>query len=466
MMIEKLGQKLLENKVVNEAQLKGALENQRLHGGRLGDNMVALGYLTEEELDSFFKKHPSPPADVKDTGLDMDFIINLLLKHGTHKNTFTLGEMSESMKLPVNILNKAIGELRKTQLVEVKGASQFAQESYTFQITEKGKKRGSELLDLCQYAGAAPIQLKEYNQMVECQTIKHISVEEADVRKAFSNIVINDITLRRIGPAVSSGKAIFLYGPPGNGKTTIAEIMGTLLPESIYIPHSIIIEGQIISVFDPISHIPVEQKEGVDTRWIRIKRPVIMTGGELTLKMLDLDFNPIAKYYEAPLQIKANNGLLIIDDFGRQQIPPQDLLNRWVVPLERRTDFFNLHTGVKFDVPFDMLVIFSTNMEPKKLVDEAFLRRIRYKIKIDYPTEEEFKSIFQRVCEANKIAFVEDSFNYLLTHYYKRLDFKPSSCHPRDLLDHIIDNAHHYNHQPTMTREEIDIAWENYFVEM
>lgn len=466
-MEEKLGQKLLENKVVSEAQLKEALENQRLNGGRLGDNMVSLGYLSEKELDSFFKKHPTPPVTVKDTGLELNFIADLLLKHGAYKGVFTLNEMSEQIKLPINILNEAITVLRKAHLVEVKGASQFAQESYSFQITEQGKKKGLELLDICRYAGAAPVTLKEYNAMVECQTIKHISVEETDVRDAFSNIVINDITLRRIGPAVSSGKAIFLYGPAGNGKTTIAEIMGTLLPETIYVPHSIIVEGQIISVFDPISHIPVEQKSGgVDTRWIRIKRPVIMTGGELTLKMLDLEFNSISKFYEAPLQIKANNGLLIIDDFGRQQIPPQDLLNRWVVPLERRTDFFNLHTGVKFDVPFDMLVIFSTNMEPKKLVDEAFLRRIRYKIKIDYPTEAEFEDIFKRVCKANKIEFVKDGFDYLVNHYYKRLGVKPSSCHPRDLMDHIIDNAHHYNHEPRLTHEELDIAWENYFVEM
>lgn len=465
--MEKLGQKLLEKHVISEAQLKEALEKQRLNGGRLGDNIVALGYLSKNELNSFFKKHPTPPAKTKDTGLEPNFIVDLLLKHATYKGAFTLGEMSESIKLPINILSGAIEKLRKDHLIEVKGASQFAQESYTFQITEQGKKVGSELLEICRYTGAAPVTLEDYNSMVECQTIKHIAIAEKDVREAFSNIVIDDLTLRRMGPAISSGKAIFLYGPPGNGKTTIAEIMGGLLPETIYIPHSIIVGGQVISVFDPVSHIPTEKEDSdIDKRWISIKRPVIMTGGELTLKMLDLEFNPHSKFYEAPLQIKANNGLFIIDDFGRQQIPPQDLINRWVVPLERRVDFFSLHTGMKFDVPFDMLVIFSTNLEPKKIVDEAFLRRIRYKIKIDYPTEPEFEKIFHRVCEANAIEFNKDAFDYLINHYYKRLDFNPSSCHPRDLMDHIIDHAHHFNHEPRLTREEIDIAWENYFVEI
>jgi predicted ATPase with chaperone activity len=305
--------------------------------------------------------------------------------------------------------------------------------------------------------------------MVEIQTIKQIVVSEESVRNAFDHLVISEKQLRRIGPAISSGKAIFLYGPPGNGKTTIAEAIGKVLPETVYMPFSIIVGGQIISVFDSVNHIPVKAEEkgdAIDGRWLLVKRPVIMTGGELTLRMLDLDFNPISKFYEAPLQMKANNGLFIVDDFGRQQINPQNLLNRWIVPLERRSDFMTLHTGMKFEIPFDQLVIFSTNIEPAKLVDEAFLRRIRYKIKVDHPSEEEYGKIFGKVCESNGIEFRAEMLDYLMKNYYGRLGVKLNACHPRDLIDQIIDNAHYYNHAPELTRESLEDAWENYFVKM
>jgi len=242
-----------------------------------------------------------------------------------------------------------------------------------------------------------------------------------------------------------------------------------VLPETVYIPYSIIVGGQIILLYDSVNHIPVHDDSTGDTadhRWVLIKRPVIMTGGELTLKMLDLDFNPIAKFYEAPLQMKANNGLFIIDDFGRQQVDPQNLLNRWIVPLERRTDFMTLHTGMKFEIPFDQLVIFATNIEPAKLVDEAFLRRIRYKIKVDHPTEQEYTTIFKKVCESNRIEFKPEVLDFLLSNYYRRLGVELNACHPRDIVDQIIDNAHYYNHAPELTKDSIDDAWENYFVEV
>jgi len=336
-------------------------------------------------------------------------------------------------------------------------------------MTGQGKNKATELLDICRYVGPAPVTLRDYTEMVESQTIKNIVVSEESVKEAFSNIIISENLLKRLGPAISSGKAMFIYGPPGNGKTTIAEIIGKVLPGTVYMPYSLIVGGQIICIFDPVSHIPTEngrEEETVDQRWVLVRRPAIMTGGELTLKTLDLDFNPIAKYYEASLQMKANNGLFIVDDFGRQQVDPQHLLNRWIVPLERRTDFMTLHTGMKFNIPFDQLVIFSTNIEPKHLVDEAFLRRIRYKIKIDHPLEKEYKAIFKKVCESNGVLFRRDIYDYLMENYYKRLNVKLNACHPRDLIDHIIDDSHYYNQTAQLTKEGIDIAWENYFVEM
>lgn len=454
-MEELLGQRLLKEKIVTEEQLHKALERQRLNGGRLGHNLVALGFTTPDDLNNFFKRRPKEPKTVEDTGLELSFIADLIMKHILFMGEFTLRDLSENVKLPISILDMAIETLRRERLVEVKGSTDYTKATYKFTITGQGNKRATELLDICRYVGPAPVSLDEYKKMIESQTIKNITVMEESVTKAFSHLIISNDLLIRLGPAISSGKAIFIYGPPGNGKTTIAETIGKVLPGTVYIPYSLIVRGEIINIFDPVNHIPAESEEGyaADRRWLLIRRPVIMTGGELSLRMLDLDFNDIAKFYEAPLQIKANNGLFIVDDFGRQQVEPHSLLNRWIVPLDRRTDFMTLHTGMKFDVPFDQLVIFSTNIEPKKLVDEAFLRRIRYKIKIDHPSPEEYEAIFRRVCEHNGMEFLKSVFDYLMENFYKRLDIELNACHPRDIIDHIIDDAHYYAHPPQLTKK-------------
>jgi predicted ATPase with chaperone activity len=463
-----LGQKLLKERVVTDEQLTNALERQGILGGRLGDNLVALGYTTHEQLTVFFKRHPEPPKNAEEAGLEPSFIADLVLKHILFSGEFTLGDVSESVKLPIAVVDGAIEILRREKLVEVKGASDFARVTYKFTLTQQGRRRASELLEMCQYVGPAPVPLEDYIEMVEFQTVKNIIVREEDTRRAFSHLIVSEELLRRLGPAISSGKAIFIYGPPGNGKTSIAETIGKVLPGGVYIPYALIVGGQIIKIFDPVNHIPLAQGpvEETDKRWLLIKRPFVHTGGELTLRMLDLDFNPIAKFYEAPLQVKSNNGLFIVDDFGRQQMDPSSLLNRWIVPLERNTDFLTLHTGMKFDIPFDQLVVFSTNIQPKNLVDEAFLRRIRYKIRIDHPSDAEFEAIFRRVCEVNRIEFRREIVEYLKEAYYKKEKIKYNACHPRDLVDHIIDDAHYYNHPPQLTREGVDIAWKNYFVDM
>lgn len=470
-MVEQIGQRLLREKVITEEQLQKAVERQRLEGGRLGYNLVALGYITPEEFYTFIERYPPVPRTVEDTGLDLSFIADLIMKHILYMGDFKLADVAESTKLPISIVDPAIEMLRKAKLIEVKGAAEYAKITYTFSITGQGKNRARDLLDICRYVGPAPVPLEQYKSMIELQTIKNIIVDEDTVKKAFSHLIIRDELLRRLGPAISAGKAMFIYGPSGNGKTTIAETIGKVLPGSVYIPHSLIIAGQIITIFDPVTHIHVQNrnetdKNKVDQRWILIKRPVIIAGGELTLKTLDLDFNTISKYYEASLQMKANNGLFIVDDFGRQQLDPQHLLNRWIVPLERRIDFMTLHTGMKFDIPFDQLVIFSTNIEPRKLVDEAFLRRIRYKIKIDHPTKKEYEAIFRMVCESNGIEFKKDVFEYLIENHYKKQGVKFNACHPRDIVDHIIDDAHYYYRSPQLTNEAINTTWENYFVEM
>lgn len=467
--MEQLGYKLLKEGLITEKELEKALERQRQHGGRVGQNLIALGFITARDLEGFFRKHPQAPQTVEETGLDLSFLADLALKHTLFMGEFKLADLSERIKLSLSATDKVMEVLRRDKLVEVKGGTGFATVTYTFKVTDTGKVRGTELLDICRYVGPAPVNLKDYRSMVETQTIKNAIVSEESVKRAFSHLIISDGILKRLGPAISSGRAIFLYGPPGNGKTAIAETVGRLLPDTVYIPYALIVGGQIINIFDPVSHVPAEttsEKDSIDQRWIMVRRPVVTTGGELTLRMLDLDFNPISKFYEASLQMKANNGLFVVDDFGRQQIEPQHLLNRWIVPLDRGIDFMTLHTGMKFSIPFDMLVIFSTNLEPKQLVDEAFLRRIQYKIKIDHPTLEQYEEIFRMVCTATGTAFKQDIFDYLITNYYKRLGVNYNACHPRDIIDHIVVHARHYQHPPELTKDSIDSAWLNYFVDI
>jgi predicted ATPase with chaperone activity len=273
--------------------------------------------------------------------------------------------------------------------------------------------------------------------------------------------------LQRLGPAVVSGKAVFIYGPSGNGKTAIAEAIGGLPSDMVYVPYAIDIGGQIISVFDPVNHVPVAPvllPDSVDQRWVLVRRPVVMVGGELTMKMLDLDFNTISKYYEASLQMKANNGIFIVDDFGRQQIEPRDILNRWIVPLDRSIDYMTLHTGMKFVIPFDMLVVFATNLDPKELLDEAFLRRIRYKVPIDRPNEDEYLEIFKAVCKSSGIEFNQEAYTYLIGHCYEMYGVTRNACHPRDLIEQIVVESRYYNVPALLTKESIDMACANYFV--
>ena len=472
-----LGEKMLEEQVVTKQQLREALGRQRLHGGRLGQNLVALGYLSEDQLGVFFQRTPPVPENLAATGLTLEFVADLSLKHILHLGEFRLADLADRIGLPAALLDEVIELMRREKLVEVRSAAQFVKSSFRFVITELGKVRAGELLEICQYAGPAPVTLDAYREMVEGQSIRNIFVDENTARAAFSEIVISDRLISRLGPAISSGAPIFIYGPAGNGKTTIAEAIGNALPESVYIPYAVLVGGQIVAVFDPVNHTPVGNQplagEGSvgseelnDRRWVRIHRPVIITGGELTMRMLDLDFNPIAKFYEAPLQMKANNGLFIVDDFGRQQISPQQLLNRWIVNLDRQIDFLSLHTGMKFEIPFDQLVIFATNLEPRTLVDDAFLRRIRYKIKIDHPTDSEFRQIFRRVCEMNALPYDERACDYLIEHWYRRLGLPLNACHPRDLVGHILDHSRYAGRAPEMTREMLDRACENYFVEM
>ena len=462
-----MGQRLIQRKRITEDQLGQALERQRRRGGKLGQNLLALGFITEEEIEAFFNPVPRQPGTIEETGLTEVFINELILKHGVDMTEFTIQDMVRATGLPPVILDPCMTTLRRERFLEVKGAADLSKMSYRFSLSDSGREKAIRLKEICRYTGPAPVPFNEYTQMVAMQSIKNIDVNEQAIRKAFEGIITPERVVKSVGPAVSSGKAIFLYGPPGNGKTSISEAIGRVLPGAVYIPQAVIIDGEIVTIYDKSTHSRVEPDPDagpVDQRWVRVKRPVVIVGGEMTLKGLDLDYNPVSKYYVAPLQLKANNGMFLVDDFGRQQVDPQVLLNRWIVPLERRTDFLSFHTGMKIEIPFDQLVIFSTNLEPKKLVDEAFLRRIRYKIKIDYPSLEEYEQIFRIVCRAHQIEFRPDVFNYLITELYEKNDIPLTACHCRDLLENIIDKAKFMRRQPEMTREALTESWHTYYV--
>jgi SpoVK/Ycf46/Vps4 family AAA+-type ATPase len=323
------------------------------------------------------------------------------------------------------------------------------------------------------YVGPAPVPLDSYVAYMTVLAAARGDMDRERLRQGFQHLIVGDAVLEKLGPAVNAGKAVFLYGAPGNGKTVIAEGMGRTLGGDMYIPHALDVDGHTITMFDPITHDSLEADTDTtsviavqprDRRWIRIRRPVVMVGGELTLEMLDLRFNPLAKFYEAPIQLKANGGVFLVDDFGRQRIRPQDLLNRWIVPLESRIDFLTLHTGKKFQVPFDVLIVFATNLDPESLADEAFLRRIPYKIPIEDPSIDEFTRIFELNCRKRKLRFHPVMVAYLQRRHYNPAGRPLRACHPRDLLDQVTALCRYRGVEPVITRELIDAACASYFV--
>jgi len=417
---------------------------------------------------------PRAPRSVEETGLNMGFLTDLALKILYFESYLAGRELAERMALPfAGVLDKVLDFLKRERLCEVRGAGGiggFSESTYEYVLTARGREMARDALDRSQYAGAAPVTLEVYCESVIKQGLKDVTVHQRHLRQALSNLVISERTFEQIGPAVNSGRSIFLFGNPGNGKTSIAEAIGSLLMEGdIYIPYAVEVEGQIIKVFDNVNHVLIEDDStphGVDPRWVRIHRPFIVVGGELTLEGLDLVYDLHNKFYEAPFQMKANGGILLIDDFGRQLVRPRDLLNRWIVPLEKRIDFLTLHTGRKIEIPFEVLIVFSTNLAPKDLVDEAFLRRIRHKIEVGDPDWDGYREIFKRVCGGKKIAWDERGLAYLIQEHYIKARRSPRACHARDLLDQIIDIAGYLNVPPALSKTLIDRAAESYFVEL
>ena len=439
---------------------------------------------------------PIAPTNLAQSGITMVMLCDLILKQLYLQGSLLGADMARNARLPFNVVDEGLVFLKDEKCIEVHSGDLIGRASYRFNLTDLGRIRAREAFEQCRYVGPAPVSLEDYVRQCARQTVAGTVCDAESLRDAFQGLILRPDLLDELGPAVCSGRSIFVYGPPGNGKTMIAKGLGKFLNQhggEIYIPYALHCENGIVTLYDPTLHTATDnaelpwsedgmpsrpstsasnsgfnrimQEQPVDLRWRRIRRPVVITGGELTLDMLDLRYNPTANFYQAPLHIKANGGVFLIDDFGRQIVSPRDLLNRWILPLEEKIDFMTLITGKKFTVPFEQLIIFSTNLDPRELVDEAFLRRIRHKIKIGTPERALFTEIFQSVCRQKGLAYSQDSVDYLYLNFYDR--GKPArSSDPRDLLEIVQSICRFRNQEMVLTRDLIAEASQRFFCQI
>ena len=422
--------------------------------------MSQTNILTRTEIESM---GPPMPEEIADTGVSEGFLCDLALKHVAMLAEPTTGAVAERLHLPRTLAEELLQLLYREKLIEIR--VQTTPGSTRYAMLDHGWERMTRLQANCGYTGAAPVSLRDYAHMMRLQAIPARSASIETVRAAFRDLVLPDSLLQTLGCVINSRRSLFLSGLPGTGKTAVAERINSALPGAIWIPYAIEIDGQIIRVFDSHSHrVAPEDQTPVeyDRRWVHIERPLVVVGGELTLENTDLVWSDVARFYEAPFQMKSNGGTLVIDDFGRQRVAPQDLLNRWIVPLERRMDYLALHTGKKIEVPFEQLVLFSTNLNEKDLADEAFLRRMGYRARVEPPTPAAYIEIFKRVAYTRGLKCDQTSLDHVLNNYMIE-HRQMKACEPRDLLDRVTDICLFEGRTLELNPKLIDVAWRNYF---
>lgn len=420
----------------------------------------------QEEGDTGF--YPVEPASLAASRVSASMMEELITKYLLARGESSIRGISVQVGMPFQIVEDIVTRLKQEQIL---GYIDSQMNDYVCKLTEVGRERARRYTDFCSYFGAAPVAFEDYVESVKLQTINDQSPSEADLERAFSDLLIDPKMMRKLGPAVNSGRGMFLFGYPGNGKTSIAERITAAFGKYVWIPRAITMDRDIVRIFDPMSHIesPIQEDDGFltngnyDRRWVRIERPTIVVGGELTMEQLEIQYNPMTGISEAPVQMKSNTGLLLIDDFGRQRMTVDELLNRWIVPLEKRYDFLNTSNGKKIQVPFDQLVVFSTNLEPKDLVDDAFLRRIPYKIEVPDPSVENFVKLFKIMCGIYKFEWRPHLIQYLIEKHYLPHNRPLRNCHPRDLLLQVTNYCKFLKLPKEITEETLDFACENYF---
>jgi hypothetical protein len=418
---------------------------------------------------------PTAPTTLEATGLNLDLMVQLVIKLLHFAGELTGSEVARRLGVEFSVVEPALDFLKRLHQCEIVGGAVFGGPSYRYRITDAGRQRAMLFLENNHYVGVAPVPLAQYVAYLE--QYRHAiprTITRARVREAFSHLVLSNRVLDQVGPAIGAAHSMFVYGPPGNGKTVIAQAIRNLLDGEIAVPHALEVEGSIIRLFDPVNHEAIaapqdspglSDAERPDARWVRCRRPMVMVGGELTLEALELSYSPTMRFYGAPVQAVANGGVLVIDDFGRQRCSARDLLNRWIVPLESRVDFLTLNTGRKFELPFMLLVVFATNIRPSELVDEAFLRRIHYKVFAESPTTADFKQIFRNCCREREIPYNDAVVEHLLTNYYGPRNLVPRGCHPRDLIDQALAQAVYLGEPRELTNHLLEAACASYFVD-
>jgi hypothetical protein len=475
----RLGDLLVAAKLTSPNNIEAAMARQIAQGGRLGDNLVELGFIDRAKLERFLKRLPAEPATIAETGIPEIDLLNLLLKVIYTARIATIDEFVEAIKLPYHLVTALTQNLVDRHLLAVTGAKgELDVTSIRYNLTDDGRRRATEAMKQSQYSGPAPVPIKAFAERVTLQKITNETVEAESLKDAFRNLVIADNFLERLGPALNSGRAILLYGPPGNGKTAIALRLQKIFSDVIYVPYAVMVEGQIMRVYDPSIHMLPEpagaelsaerslvRREQHDARWAPCLRPFVITSGEFTLEMLDLDYNPTANFYEAPLHVKALGGCFIIDDFGRQLASPTKLLNRWIVPIENRVDYLKLHTGKTFSLPFEEIVIFSTNIEPEDLMDPGFLRRIPYKLKVSGPSHEQFRLILENAAKAAKLELSNKLIDTIIRGIAETKHMKLAAYHPQFIVDQVLAACRYTKQPPSFEPRFIAYAIDNLRVE-